>query len=73
MLIATLGPIPEVCDRVQEIYGAPQSQGDSAHGKKELIYRYDLKGRPLTLEVTCDSNQNYVEAIKLTAYSPARP
>lgn len=61
------------CDRVQEIYGAPQSQGESAHNKKELKYRYDLNGRSLTFDVTCDSVQNYVEAIKLTASGPAEP
>jgi len=57
------------CNRIQEIYGEPQSQGRSVGGDNEFVYRFDraVPGNSLALELTCDSVSNEVESIKLTA------
>jgi hypothetical protein len=60
------------CSRVQEIYGAPPQLQGEATGKKDLMYRYDFKGRSFTFEVTCDSASN-VDMIKLTSSSSSKP
>lgn len=57
------------CNRIQEIYGKPQSQGRSVDGDNEFVYRFDraIPGNSLSLELACNSVRNDVESIKLTA------
>ena len=63
------------CNRIQEIYGEPQSQGRSVHGDWEFVYSFDraVKGNSLTFELTCDAARDRVTGIKLTASRPAKP
>lgn len=64
------------CERIQEIYGQPESKNSSANGNEQLesyVYRNDEagKGVPLTLGVTCNVTENYVDGIKLTVSRPS--
>jgi hypothetical protein len=63
------------CDRIEQIYGAPQSQGQAVNGDQEFVYRFDrvIEKSSLTLELTCNSARNYVETIKLAASDAPRP
>jgi hypothetical protein len=60
------------CDRVEEIYGTTQFKSQDHLFNKAFLYRYDFKGRSLTFEVTCDSD-NEVEVIKLATSDLGKP
>jgi len=57
------------CSRIQQIYGTPQSEGRTAHGEQEFVYRFDrgVKESSLTFELTCNAALTAVETIKLTS------
>ena len=63
------------CDRIEQIYGAPQSQRRAVNGDQEFVYRFDggIEVSSLTLELTCNSARNYVETIKLAASGAVKP
>lgn len=58
------------CDRIQGIYGSPESKSSFAKGSERLesyVYHFDSTGKsvPLTLEVTCNTAENQVDRITL--------
>jgi hypothetical protein len=58
------------CDRIQRIYGTPQSESSSENRNERFesyLYRFDWEGKrvPLTLEVTCNASEDQVYRIKL--------
>jgi hypothetical protein len=64
------------CDRIQQIYGVPQSQAPTVNGGQEFTYRFDPgeQGKNmLSLALTCNPARNDVESIKLAISDAVKP
>jgi hypothetical protein len=62
--------IYERCERVEEIYGTPQSKASSTNGDEQLesyVYTFESnrKNAALKLEATCETSSNRVTRIQL--------